>query len=109
MIVSIVRTLIHTCVQFETSIPKVLRWVNRNLTPDLSSDMFVTLSDLQYDETYLGDVSFSVVRSDGGTEAQRSAIGAYVGPYLVESPAGEYRITGGTMVEVSPGEWVWTP
>ena len=44
MIVSIVRTLIHTCVQFETSIPKVLRWVNRNLTPDLSSDMFVTLS-----------------------------------------------------------------
>ncbi len=44
MIVSIVRTLIHTCVQFESSIPLALRWVNRNLTPDLSSDMFVTLS-----------------------------------------------------------------
>lgn len=44
MIVSIVRTLIHTCVQFESSIAQALRWVNRNLSPDLKSDMFVTLA-----------------------------------------------------------------
>ncbi len=44
MIVSIVRTLLHTCAQFESSIEEVLRWINRHITPDLHSDMFVTLN-----------------------------------------------------------------
>jgi serine phosphatase RsbU (regulator of sigma subunit)/HAMP domain-containing protein len=44
MIVSIVRTLLHTCVQFESSIGQVLRWINRHITPDLRNDMFVTLN-----------------------------------------------------------------
>lgn len=44
MIVSIVRTLLHTCVQFESSIEQVLRWINRHITPDLHNDMFVTLN-----------------------------------------------------------------
>lgn len=46
MIVSMVRTLLHTCVQFEASIEQVLRWINRNVTPDLRGDMFVTMNVL---------------------------------------------------------------
>lgn len=44
MIVSIVRTLLHTCVQFEASLDQALRWINRHITPDLHNDMFVTLN-----------------------------------------------------------------
>ena len=102
------------CGDLGVSDPRLVERVFHLPGPHLYRDwtgrhMFVSLSPLQYDEAYLGDVSFSVTRADGGTEAQRSAIGAYVGPYLVESPDGEYRITGGTMTEVNPGEWVWTP
>lgn len=102
------------CGDLGVSDPRLIERVFHLPGPHLYRDwtgrhMFVSLSDLQYVDRYLGDVFFSVVRADGGTEAQRSAIGAYVGPYLVESPDGEYRITGGTMVEVTPGEWVWTP
>lgn len=102
------------CGDLGVSDPRLIERIFHLPGPHLYRDwtgrhMFVSLSNLQYDEQYLGDVSFSVRRSDGGTEAQRSAIGAYVGQYLVQSPDGGYRITGGTMVETSPGEWTWTP
>ncbi len=46
LIVSIVRSLTHTFCQTEKSARRVLARVNENLSPDLKSDMFVTIAAL---------------------------------------------------------------
>ncbi len=47
LIMTIVRSLVHTYFEFESSPEKVLRLVNRSISADLESDMFVTLSAIQ--------------------------------------------------------------
>ena len=107
MIVSIVRTLIHTCVQFEPSAVRVLKWVNRNLSPDLKSDMFVTMSFLVLRESGEGPVFLRaghepalLARKDGSVERilpEGTALGLLDLP-LFESLLKEQR------VEIEPGD-----
>lgn len=49
LIMSIVRSLIHTFVEMTPSPLEVLTRVNRNLTPDLESEMFVTMAEVSLD------------------------------------------------------------
>ena len=49
LIMSIVRSLIHTYTEFAASPADILNRVNRNLTPDLESEMFVTMADVRLD------------------------------------------------------------
>ena len=49
LIMSIVRALIHTYLEFETSPVRILRSVNRNISADLDPEMFVTMSSIQLD------------------------------------------------------------
>jgi serine phosphatase RsbU (regulator of sigma subunit) len=47
LIMSIIRSLIHTCAEM-TPVPReILTKVNRNLSPDLESEMFVTIVDVR--------------------------------------------------------------
>ncbi len=52
LIMSIVRALIHTYLEFETSPSRVLCNVNRNISADLDPEMFVTMSHLQLDPAH---------------------------------------------------------
>jgi len=49
LIMSIVRSLIHTFLKFEQTPREVLRLVNQSLSQDLNEDMFVTLSTMRLD------------------------------------------------------------
>ena len=49
LIMSIVRSLIHTYSEFAGSPADILDRVNRSLTPDLESEMFVTMADVRLD------------------------------------------------------------
>lgn len=49
LIMSIVRSLIHTYLEFASSPRDVLTRVNRNLSPDLEAEMFVTLAAINLD------------------------------------------------------------
>jgi serine phosphatase RsbU (regulator of sigma subunit)/HAMP domain-containing protein len=49
MIMTILRSLVHTYVEFEASPGRVLSRVNRSLSPDLDTDMFVTVADIALD------------------------------------------------------------
>jgi len=51
LIMSILRSLIHTYLEFESSPRDMLSMVNRSLSPDLGPDMFVTLSSIRLDAT----------------------------------------------------------
>lgn len=49
LIMTIVRSLMHTYLEFEASPRDVLTLVNRSLSADLAQDMFVTLSSIRLD------------------------------------------------------------
>lgn len=49
MIMSIVRSLIHTYAEVASEPEEIIRRVNRKLTPDLESEMFVTLAAFTFD------------------------------------------------------------
>lgn len=49
LIMSIVRALVHTYLEFENSPGRILCKVNRNISRDLEPEMFVTMSVLQLD------------------------------------------------------------
>jgi sigma-B regulation protein RsbU (phosphoserine phosphatase) len=51
LIMTIVRSLLRTYLQFDSSPYRVLNSVNRSLSPDLEADMFVTLSALRLEPT----------------------------------------------------------
>lgn len=72
LIMSIVRSLIHTYVEFSTSPREVVSRVNRSLSPDLESEMFVTLAAFSLDPSRhrlrvvrAGHEPVVVVRSSG--------------------------------------------
>lgn len=75
LIMSIVRALIHTYLEFETSPCRVLRNVNRNISADLDPEMFVTMYQLQLDPEQhrllmarAGHEPVMVVHADGKVE-----------------------------------------
>lgn len=49
LIMSIVRSLIHTYSEFASAPADILNRVNRSLTPDLESEMFVTMAGIRLD------------------------------------------------------------
>ncbi len=49
LIMTIVRALVHTYLEFESSPRNILRLVNRSISRDLDAEMFVTLSSVQLD------------------------------------------------------------
>lgn len=69
----------------------------------------VTVSNLQADPGFMGDIMFDVIKSTAPTLEAVGEIMSYVGPVMVESAPGEYRIYGGTTHGPDPGEWLWTP
>jgi serine phosphatase RsbU (regulator of sigma subunit)/HAMP domain-containing protein len=75
LIMSIVRSLIHTCVEMAPSPRDMLAKVNRNLSPDLESEMFVTVADVTVDPlthtaraVRAGHEPILVVRENGAIE-----------------------------------------
>ncbi len=75
LIMSIVRSLIHTCVEMAPSPRDMLVKVNRNLSPDLETEMFVTVADVCVDpSTHLakivraGHEPILVIRDNGVIE-----------------------------------------
>lgn len=75
LIMSIVRALIHTYLEFETSPGSVLKQVNRNISADLDPEMFVTMSHLQLDPqshellvTRAGHEPVLIIHADGSVE-----------------------------------------
>jgi serine phosphatase RsbU (regulator of sigma subunit)/HAMP domain-containing protein len=85
LIMSIVRSLIHTYVEFAASPGDILNRVNRRLAPDLESEMFVTMADVRLDPlrnlvrvVRAGHEPILVVRSSGVVdriEPRGSALG----------------------------------
>jgi len=75
LIMSIVRALMHTYLEFESAPVEVLRRVNRNISKDLEPEMFVTLSLVQLDIKQhalrcgrAGHEPLLIVRADGKAE-----------------------------------------
>ncbi|MCO5044389.1 MAG: SpoIIE family protein phosphatase [Verrucomicrobia bacterium] len=75
MIMSIVRSLIHTYSEMASDPREVICRVNRKLTPDLEAEMFVTLSALTFDPVShratvvrAGHEPFFLVRANGELE-----------------------------------------
>lgn len=75
LIMSIVRSLIHTCVEIAPAPAEMLAKVNRNLTPDLESEMFVTVADVSVDpQTHVlrvvraGHEPILIIRESGAIE-----------------------------------------
>ena len=75
LIMSILRSLIHTYVEMSSSPKEILRRVNRNLSPDLEPGMFVTVASVTL-ELKTGDVELvraghepvMIIRADGSVE-----------------------------------------
>lgn len=75
LIMSIVRSLIHTYVEFADSPAELLNRVNRRLAPDLESEMFVTMAEVRLDAqrnavtvVRAGHEPILIVRSSGVVE-----------------------------------------
>lgn len=75
LIMSIVRALIHTYLEFETSPSDILRKVNRNISRDLDDEMFVTMTALKLDPEHhrlilsrAGHEALLIVHADGTSE-----------------------------------------
>lgn len=60
IIMSIVRSLIHTHAEFASRPAEILRRVNRNLSPDVEAEMFVTMAGIQLNP---GSHEITVVRA----------------------------------------------
>jgi serine phosphatase RsbU (regulator of sigma subunit)/HAMP domain-containing protein len=90
LIMSIVRALIHTYLEFETSPKDVLWKVNRNISQDLDEEMFVTMSSLQLNAerhtltlARAGHEPFMIAHA-GGTVDQITPRGTALGMLEVE-------------------------
>jgi serine phosphatase RsbU (regulator of sigma subunit)/HAMP domain-containing protein len=90
LIMSIVRALIHTYLEFETAPRQILQRVNRSVTADLDPEMFVTMTMLQLDPVAhrlviarAGHEPVFVVRHDGEV-ARLSPAGTALGMLEVE-------------------------
>ncbi len=90
LIMSIVRALIHTYIEFEAGPKAILRKVNRNISADLDAEMFVTMSCIQLDPAAhrltfarAGHEPILIVHADGRTE-QRSPRGTALGMLEVD-------------------------
>ncbi|HHX46800.1 MAG TPA: hypothetical protein GX718_05440, partial [Brevibacterium sp.] len=62
------------------------------------------LSPIQIDPGFMGQVSFTVTRTDSPTQEQLLAISRYTGPMIVETRPGVYTVVGGDFVEGQVGE-----
>jgi len=76
LIMSIVRALIHTYLEFMTSPEQVMRKVNRNISNDLDPEMFVTMSTIQLETqshrihfVRAGHEPLLLLRRDGSLES----------------------------------------
>ncbi len=85
LIMSIIRALIHTYLEFEAAPVDVLRRVNRNISSNLDPDMFVTMSAVELDMAHhairfgrAGHEPLLVVHADG-TVQQITPPGAALG------------------------------
>ncbi len=75
LIMSIVRSLIHTCAEMTDTPRDMLAKVNRNLSPDLEAEMFVTIADVSVDAASnvlrvvrAGHEPILVIRKNGSVE-----------------------------------------
>lgn len=71
--------------------------------------LWASLSLLDYDPGYLGEISFTVTATDPGSEEDRQEVAAYLGPMVIEVMPGEYTVVGGTLESTGDGQWEWTP
>lgn len=90
LIMSIVRALMHTYLEFEAAPVEVLRRVNRNISYDLDPEMFVTLSAVELDVQQhtlrfgrAGHEPLLIVNADGRAE-QLSPAGTALGMLEIE-------------------------
>lgn len=107
LIMSIVRSLIHTYAEVSIGPEEIVRRVNRKLTPDLESEMFVTLAAFGFDpETHrasivrAGHEPLFLVRANGVAERLQPP-GTAMG--LTDVPLFEEMLSPVT-VQLDPGD-----